>query len=248
LNLRESTRAAGPSGDTFATTRWTEVLASRGASAQARQALSDLCAAYYAPVVAFLRREGRDEDTARELAHEFFARVLKRQSFEGADPQRGRFRSYLLGALKHFLANRRAYERRVKRRARTAHEPLVSETDTSLGPAFADPAAPSPDTVFDREWALNVLARAFEVVKRECEQSGALREFEALKPWLTGESVGRSQAHAARELDLNEGAVRVAIHRLRRRFRMSVKAEIAQTVSEPGDVAEEMRYLIEALS
>jgi len=248
LKVRESTHAADVPGDTFATTRWTQVLAARGDSAPARQALSDLCAAYYAPVVAFLRREGRDEDTARELAHEFFARVLERQAFHGADPQRGRFRSYLLGALKHFLANRRAHERREKRGGRADLEPLVSETDTSPGPAVADLATPSPDAVYDREWALNVLARAFEVVKRECEQSDTAREFETLKPWLTGESVGRSQAEAACELGMNEGAVRVAIHRLRRRFRELVKAEIAQTVAAPRGVAEEMRYLIEALS
>ena len=248
LKLRESTNAAGRPDATFATTRWTQVLASRGASAQARQGLSDLCGAYYAPVVGFLRREGRDEDTARELAHEFFARVLERRSFGGADPQRGRFRSYLLGALKHFLANRRAHERREKRGARASHEPLVSEIDATRGWAVADPTMPSPDTMFDREWALNVLARAFEVLKRECGQRATVREFEALKPWLTGESVGRPQADAARELGMNEGAVRVAIHRLRRRFRELVKAEIAQTVTEARDVAEEMRYLIEALS
>lgn len=234
--------------DVFATTRWTQVLASRGDSALGRQALSDLCAAYYAPVVAFLRREGRDDDTARELAHEFFARVLERHSFGGADPQRGRFRSYLLGALKHFLANRRVHELREKRGGHVAQTPLGVETDTSPGPAVADPATPSPDTVYDREWALNVLTHAFAVAKRDCEQSGTLREFEILKPWLTGESVGRSQAEAARELGMSEGAVRVAIHRLRRRFRELVKAEIARTVAEPHDVAEEMRYLIEALS
>jgi RNA polymerase sigma factor (sigma-70 family) len=247
LSLPDTTRAAGASGDTFATTRWTQVLVSRGHSAEGRQALSDLCAAYYGPVVAFLRREGRDEDAARELAHEFFAGVLERQSLDGADPERGRFRSYLLGALKHFLANRRVHELREKRGGRIVHEPLAVGTDTSPGLAIPDTSTPSLDTVFDREWALSILERAFDVMKRECEQSGATREFETLKPWLTGESASRPQADAARELGMNEGAVRVAIHRLRRRFRELVKAEIAQTVNEPGDVAEEMRHLIAAL-
>jgi RNA polymerase sigma factor (sigma-70 family) len=243
-----SNHSASAPGGYFATTRWTHVLAARGSSPEARQALSDLCAAYYAPVVAFLRREGRDEDAARELAHEFFARVLERPSFDGADPQRGRFRSYLLGALKHFLANRRVHDLREKRGAGAAHEPLVRESDTSTGPAIADASTPTPDTVFDREWALSVLERAFAVLSREAEQAGALREFEALKPWLTGESAGRPQADAAQELGLSEGAVRVAIHRLRRRFREVVKAEIAQTVKEPGEVAEELRHLIEVLA
>ena len=242
------TTAPPPPNIAFVTTRWTQVVNSRGDSPGARQALSDLCAAYYAPVVAFLRREDRDEDTARELAHEFFARVLERPAFKEADPQRGRFRSYLLGALKHFLANRRVHELREKRGAGAIHEPLPQETDTSLSPGVADPTSPSPDAVFDREWALSVLERAFAVLTSESKQAGALRQFETLKPWLTGDGVGRPQAEVARELGLNEGALRVAIHRLRRRFREVVKAEIAQTVSEPADVADELRHLIAALS
>lgn len=232
----------------FVTTRWTQVVNARGDSPDARQALSDLCAAYYVPVVAFLRREGRDEDTARELAHEFFERVLERPAFKEADPQRGRFRSYLLGALKHFLANRRVHESREKRGSGAVHQPLPLETDTSLSPGVADAASPSPDAVFDREWALSVLERAFAVLTSESKQAGAVRQFETLKPWLTGDEAGRPQAEVARELGLNEGALRVAIHRLRRRFREVVKAEIAQTVNGPEDVAAELRHLIAALS
>jgi RNA polymerase sigma-70 factor (ECF subfamily) len=232
----------------FVTTRWTQVVNARGDSPVARQALSDLCAAYYAPVVAFLRREGRDEDAARELAHEFFERVLERPSFKEADPRRGRFRSYLLGALKHFLANRRVHQFREKRGAGAVHEPLPQETDTSLSPGVADAASISPDAVFDREWAHSVLERAFAVLTSESKQAGTLRQFETLKPWLTGDGTDRPQADAARELGLNEGALRVAIHRLRQRFREVVKAEIAQTVGEPADVADELRHLIAALS
>lgn len=232
----------------FVTTRWTQVVAARGDSPEASQALSDLCAAYYAPVVVFLRREGRDEDAARELAHEFFERVLERSAFDGANPQRGRFRSYLLGALKHFLANRHVRELREKRGNGAAHESLLAETDTSTGPSIADTTAPTPDQEFDRAWALSVLERAFAVLSQESEQAGTKREFEILKPWLTGAAVRGTQAEAARELGLNEGAARVAIHRLRRRFRELVKGEIAQTVHDPETVAEELRHLIEALS
>ena len=235
-----------PAGDVFATTRWTQVLASRGDSATARQALSDLCAGYYAPVVAFLRSGGRNEDTARELAHEFFAQVLKRASFEGADPQRGRFRSYLLGALKHFLTNWRVHESREKRGGQFVHEPLVAQTDTSS--AIADPSVLSPDRLFDREWALSILDRAFATMRQEAAHHETLREFEMLKPWLTGETTVRLQADVSCDLGMTEGAVRVAIHRLRRRFRELVKAEIARTVNDPAEVAEEMRHLIEALS
>ena len=224
------------------------MLASRGDSPQARQALSDLCAACYGPVVAFLRREGRHEDEARELAHEFFARVLEGPAFAGADPRRGRFRSYVLGALKHFIANRRAHESREKRGGGATHQPLLTETDTSPGLAIPDAAALPPDTLFDREWALSILGRAFEIMKTESDADGTRGQFEILKPWLTGENAGRTQADAARELAMNEGAVRVAVYRLRRRFRELVKAEIARTVNDPDDVAGEMRHLIEALT
>jgi DNA-directed RNA polymerase specialized sigma24 family protein len=248
LSSERSNLAGRATGDVFVTTRWTQVLAAGGDSPQARQALSDLCASYYAPVVAFLRSEGRQEDAARELAHEFFARVLARQSLGRADPRRGRFRSYLLGALKHFLANRRVHESREKRGSQFVHEPLAGDPDATTSPAVPDASFPSPDGLFDREWALSILERACAVIRNEASSKGSLREFDVLKPWLTGENPGCSHADAARALDMTEGAVRVATHRLRRRFRELVKAEIAQTVSGPAEVAGEMRHLIEALS
>ncbi|MBI3876433.1 MAG: sigma-70 region 4 domain-containing protein, partial [Verrucomicrobia bacterium] len=163
-------------------------------------------------------------------------------------PQRGRFRSYLLGAVKHFLANRHTFEQREKRGGGAAHEPLSPPTDTSPGLDVADAAALPPDAAFDREWALTVLERAFAVLARESETAGNRGEYETLKPWLTGEWTGLSQADAARQLEMTENAVRVAIHRLRRRFREFVKAEIAQTVSQPADVADELRHLITILA
>lgn len=224
------------------------MLATHGDSPQAREALSDLCAAYYAPVVTFLRSEGRAEDAARELAHEFFARVLERQSLSGANPERGRFRSYLLGALKHFLANRRVRESREKRGGQITHEPFAPGTDTAVEPVIVDQSVPSPEKLFDREWALSILQRALAEMRNEAAQNGMLREFETLKPWLTGETAERLQADAARDLDITEGAMRVTVHRLRRRFRDLVKAEIAQTVHDPAEIAGEVRHLIEALS
>ena len=232
--------------NTFVTTRWTQVLASSGNSAEAKEALRDLCAACYAPVVTFLRSEGRDDETARELAHAFFERVLERPSFSGADPARGRFRSYLLGALKHFLANERTRATREKRGGQYTHESLGN--DTALGAAVADSSAASPDTLFDREWALSIIERAFAVMKEEAARNNSLREFEKLKPFLTGENSGPSQSGVARELGMNDGTLRVAIHRLRRRFRDLVRGEVAQTVSTPAEVADEMQHLIAALS
>ncbi len=237
----------GPSSATFRTTRWTQVLASRGDSVAAKTALSDLCAAYYAPVVAFLRAEGRDEDGARELAHAFFARVLERQSLGGADPARGRFRSYLLGALKHFLADARDRAGAAKRGGGESPLPLDLGTDTSASAEFADVNAPTPDREFDRKWAFTVLDRALIALAAEHADTGERKHFETLKPWLTGETEKISQADAARALSMNEGAVKVAIHRLRKRFRELVKAEIAQTLTDPEQVADELRHLIEVV-
>lgn len=228
----------------FLTTRWTQVVATRGETPEARLAFSDLCAAYYAPVVAFLHREGRDEDTARDLAHDFFARMLEHPSFDGADPLQGRFRSYLLGALKHFLANRRLHDQRDKRGG--GIQPMACDTDITQG--VADDSQPLPDVVFDREWAVSLINRALTTLRDEAEHAGTLRDFDTLKPWLTGDMTGCPQATVAAQLGINEGALRVAIHRLRRRFREAIKSEIAQTVRDPADVADELRHFIEVLS
>ena len=233
----------------FAPTRWTLVLRARGESADSRAALSELCDAYYQPVLRFLRREGRDEDSARELAHNFFQRVLAGGGFEGADPERGRFRSYLLGALKHFLADERARAHRLKRGGGAVLESLDAPTgaDTSLRLEVASPHAPTVDAAFDREWALTIMDRALAALRQEFGEARKENQFEVLKPWLMGETASHLQEEAARRLDLSEGAVKVTIHRLRKRFREAVRAEIAQTLREPATVDEELRHLIEAL-
>lgn len=244
--MRNATANEPASEAHFLTTRWTQVLAAKGESAQAQQALSELCAAYYGPVVGFLRREGRDEDAARELAHEFFAKVLESRGFSSADPQRGRFRSYLLGALKHFLANRRARQMQEKRGGIIPHQEYA-ETDTASASEPA-PAVALPEAAFDRDWALNVLERAMSRLKEEWQEKNAAEQFDKLKPWLTGGENTGSQADLAAQLGMKEGAARVILHRFRRRFGDLVKAEIAQTVNGPAEVADEMRLLIEALS
>jgi RNA polymerase sigma factor (sigma-70 family) len=233
----------------FAPTRWTLVLRARGESVEGRAALSELCDAYYQPVLRFLRREGREADAARELAHDFFARVLAGSGFDGADPERGRFRSYVLGALKHFLADKRIHEQRLKRGGGVMPESLDAPagTDTSPGLQVADTVATTHDSQFDREWALTVMERALAALQKEFGDAGKSSQFETLKPWLMGDATALSQADAARLLDLSEGAVKVTIHRLRKRFREVVRAEISQTLRDPGLVEEELRHLIEAL-
>lgn len=231
----------------FATTHWTQVLATRGESPAARSALSDLCSAYYEPVVAFLRARFGNEDQARELAHDFFARLLERNSLSGAEPRRGRFRSYLLGAVKHFVADQQDRERAAKRGAGVEHLTLAPGTDTSPGLEPADPALRGPALIFDRQWALTLLGLGLGRLGEELAADGRGEQFEVLKPWLTG-TAAEPQAEAAARLGVNEGAVKVAIHRLRKRFREPIKEEIARTVGPDADVQEEMVYLLTVLS
>lgn len=220
----------------FHPTRWTLVLRARGEGAEARAALSDLCAAYYAPVVAFLRREGRDEDAAREMAHAFFAGLLA-GGVGAPERERGRFRSYLLGALKHHLSKHRDAALAEKRGGGAEHLSLTTDT----GAGLPLPAAPDDARAFDREWAHTIIARALAAIEAEHAEKPA--QFAALKPWLDGGAVC-SQADAARTLGMTETAVKVAIHRLRVRFRELIRAEVAATVHDPADAADELRYLI----
>ncbi len=229
------------------TTQWTRVVDAQGHSPEARAALSELCEAYYGPVLAYIRHQVRAEEEARDLAQEFFAGLLAKGGLAGADPRRGRFRAYLSGAVKHFLADMRDRSRRLKRGGGCATEPLEPGTDTSPGALPEDPQAPNPEHEFDRKWALTVLARALGTLASEHADNGKAEQFEALKPWLTGDLEGASQTQAAARLRLNDGAVKVAIHRLRRRFREAIKTEISQTLSAPESVDEELRALIAAL-
>jgi DNA-directed RNA polymerase specialized sigma24 family protein len=236
----------------FAPTRWTLVWRSRGETPEARAALAELCEAYYQPVFRFLRCEGREEDAARELTQEFFARVLAGSGFAGAERARGRFRSFLLGAVKHFLQDLRDRERRQKRGGGVGPESLDApgpgDTGTAPGLQVADPAAPVADAWFDRQWALALMERALTSLESQFVADGKHRQFEVLKPWLAGTGAGLSQAGAASLLGLTEGALKVAVHRFRKRFRELLRAEIAQTLGEGGDVDDELRYLVEVLT
>ncbi len=222
----------------FLPTRWTLVLRARGEGETARAALSDLCAAYYEPVVGFLRRDGRSEDEAREVAHAFFERLLA-GGLGAPDPGRGRFRSYLLGALKHFLSKHRASALAAKRGGGEEHVSWAEEGDSQPGMPF--PGGCDDTLHFDREWALAIIGRALDTLERE--HAGKPHLFEARKPWLDG-SASRPQAEAATALGMSGTAVKVAIHRLRARFGELIRAEVAATVDSHDDVAEELRHLI----
>lgn len=232
----------------FHDTRWTLVARSRGDDTTARAALSELCEAYYGPVVAFLRRDGRGEDAARDLAHDFFAKLLAGDAINGADPLRGRFRSYLLSALKRFAADQRDRDHAVKRGGGQIHAVIENDdSSTGAGLQIADDSVEAPDAAFDRQWALTVLARALSTLEAELRDSGKGLQFDTLKPWLTADGDATPQSEAAAKLGLSEEAIKVAIHRLRKRFRDAVKAEIAQTVSDHGNVRDELDALMAAL-
>ena len=238
-----------PTSNNFHTTRWTIVLKARVEAPEAKAALSDLCEAYYTPVLRFLQREGKAKDEAEELAQSFFARLLAKNSIQNADPEKGRFRSYLLGALKHFLAEHRRNQSRQKRGGDARHQSIDEPAnETSPGLQLADPTSSIPDTYFDQEWALALMDRAFQIIENTLEKNGKYHYFEILKPWLMGDATNLSQAEAATLLNLTPGAIKVSIHRLRKDFSAAIRSEIAQTVNTPEEISEELRYLIEVLS
>lgn len=213
-------------------------------------ALGQLCEAYWMPVFRFIRRGNYPEDAARDLTQEFFARLLAQGGLDQVEPGKGRFRSYLLGAVKHFLADQQDRANAAKRGGGQEPMPIEtqSETHTTSSVQVADPAPPVPDAFFDRHWALNVIDRALKALAAEFVAAGKDKYFDSLKPWLVGEVGTLSQSEAAQQLGLTEGAVKVAIHRLRKRFRDLVKEEIAGTVDQPATVQEELHYLLEALA
>lgn len=235
------------SASAFLTTQWTQVLSARGDSVEAQAALSELCAAYYPAVLAFIRRSMHGSEQASDLTQEFFARLLARQGFATVERGRGRFRSFLLGAVKHFLADMWDRDQAVRRGSGESALPLETETETNPGFQVADESAPNPEREFDKAWAMAVLDRAMARLLQEQKDAGREAQFAVLKQWLTGDAESLSQAGAAAKLGMNEGAVKVAIHRLRKRFRDLVKAEIAQTLDDPREMADELRYLLEVL-
>ena len=242
----------------FQTTHWTQVVAARGQSPEAKDALRSLCETYYSPVELFVQRyitaaTSKSTDDARDLTHEFFAKLLEGQSLQNADRNRGRFRSYLLGAVKHFLADHRDREATLKRGGGHLPHSLSAPADSAIsGPAgasidVADPDGFPPDSFFDRQWALAVVNQAIDTLRTEAETNGDAAKFEVLQQWLVTPSSHDTAIDAARSLDMSDGAFKVAIHRLRKRFRHIVVAKITTTVDDPVEVQDELNYLINAM-
>jgi RNA polymerase sigma factor (sigma-70 family) len=248
LTSQPSSQPTSAPGDVFATTHWTVVLAAgRRQTPQSALALEELCRTYWFPLYAYVRRRGHAKAEAEDLTQAFFARLLEKNFLANLHSEKGKFRAFLLAALKHFLANEWDKSQRQKRGG--GRPPLSLDwqsADTKFQIAAAN--APSPDKAFDREWALALLAKVIERLQRECAAEGKAKLFEQLKTFLMAGGGDPAQAEVAKALGLEEGAVRVAIHRLRKRYRALLRAEIAQTLSDPAMVDEEMRALFGAFS
>ena len=232
----------------FATTHWSLVgAASPGEVSQtrAREALEELCRAYWYPLYAFVRSRGYSAVDAQDLTQAFFARIIETDGFAAADRERGRFRSYLLGAMKHFLANEWHRAQTHKRGGRVQFIEFDA-LDPEARYAGASQQSDNPEHIFDREWALQTVAEALQQLRDEMTKAGKSEQFEVLKGSLTGEEQMSRDQIAAR-LNMSAGAVKVAVHRLRQRYRMLLRAAIAETVSNEADLDDEMRYLVAVL-
>ena len=235
-------------GDIFATTHWTVVLAAgKRRSPQADHALEELCRTYWFPLYAYTRRRGHTKEDAEDLTQAFFARFLAKNYLEGLSAKHGRFRAFLLASLKHFLINE---WKKTQRQKRGGGEKLLSLDWQTADTQFqvASTAEPSPDKAFDREWALALLAKVIERLRAECETGGKSKQFEQLKIFLTAGKGALSHADAAKKLGMDETAVRVVVHRLRKRYRQLLRDEISQTLTDPAQVDEEMRALFGAFN
>ncbi len=219
--------------------------AGRSASPQADLALEDLCRTYWFPLYAYVRRRGHSKEDAEDLTQTFFARLLEKNFLTNLGSEKGKFRAFLLASLKHFLANEWDKARAQKRGGGTPPLSLDWQTaDTKFSVAAAN--EPSPDRAFDREWALALLGKVIGRLQAECETEGRARLFEQLKIFLTAGKSESAQSEVAKVLGMEEGAVRVAIHRLRKRYRQLLRDEIAHTLSDSAMVDEEMRALFGA--
>ena len=228
----------------FHTTHWSIVVSAQGDGSGARDSLAKLCQAYWHPLYAYIRRQGMSSHDAQDLTQEFFARLLEKGWLDGVDRARGRFRSWLLASLKHFLTNEWD---RARTRKRGGGAVLFSFDELDAESRLAhEPATDSAEKIYDRRWALTLLDAVMARLRTEMAGAGKLAHFEALKFSLTGEK--DAYAGVGARLAMSEGAVKVAVHRLRERYRTLLRAKIAETVATPEEIEDELRALMAALS
>jgi RNA polymerase sigma factor (sigma-70 family) len=228
----------------FATTHWSMVLtAGQRKSPQATDALEQLCRAYWYPLYVFVRRQGKSPEDAQDLTQGFFARLLEKNYLAKADRDRGKFRTFLLRSLKHFLINEWKQAGRLRRGGGvefTSIDPQAAENRYAAEPGNEA----NPDAAYEQRWAVALIEQVLAALREEFNASGKGRMFEELKGFIWGEKRTASNGEIARYLNLSEGAVKVAVHRLRERFRELLRAEVAHTVARPEDIDGELRHLI----
>jgi RNA polymerase sigma-70 factor (ECF subfamily) len=231
--------------DQFTTTRWTLVLAAkRRDDSVGSDAFARLCERYYEPLYSYLRHRGNSAEDAEDLTQGFIARLIEKDVLRHADPARGRFRAFLLTAIKHYAANEHARATADKRGGSRSHVPL----DFEMAERRHEPRNDlTPERLYDRRWALAVLERALAALRAECRANGREALLHAVHGSLTSEGDRMPYCEVAERLGMSESAVRVAVHRLRLRYRDLVRAEVAETVDDEEAVDEELRYLQAAL-
>jgi len=228
------------------TTRWSVVLAAQDRSSpDSAAALETLCRSYWYPLYVYVRSCGRSPHDAQDLTQEFFARLLAQDWLSVVLPERGRFRTFLLVALKRFLANE--WRRALTQKRGAGQPPLALDTVEAEHRFAAEPAL-RPDELYERRWAMTLLEQSLERLQEELTRTGKSHEFDCLKEWLTAERGSIPYDRIATALGLSEGAARVAVHRFRKRFRDLFRSTIAETVDAPGEVEAERRHLIAVLS
>lgn len=247
MSERKLPSSADPtkSGQRFDSTRWSLVAAAGDAGAespQAMQALNELCQTYWPPIYAEIRRRGHAPEDAKDLTQEFFSRLVRRQSFGNADQQKGRFRSFLLAALDHLLADQWRGQKALKRGAGIT---LLS-IDTEEGENWCQQVPANnldPAHQLDRRWALLLMERGLQTLREHYTETGRTALFEALKSFLAAEAGGEGYQKAVAETGMSETSFRVAVHRFRKRFRECVREQVTSTLADPAEADAEMRHL-----
>ncbi len=236
--------AAGEHGGAaFTTTHWSVVLEAQGESPAAQQALEKLCRTYWRPIYAFLRRQGFRPEEAEDITQGFFAQLLERRKFGAVRKEKGRLRSFLLGALKYFLADEKRRAMAIKRGKGQRLIPLEElRADERIDMEPSDPM--TAEMIYERRWALTVLEQVLCRLKNEYQVAGNAALFDSLKQLLPDEPGSPSQAEIAAQFGMTENALRQAFYRFRQRYQSLLREEIAQTVATPGDIEDELRHLI----
>ena len=236
-----------PGGDRrFGETRWSLVQAAgETANLEAQDALGELCQIYWPPVYAYIRCRGQDPETAKDLTQGFFTLLLEKNYIKAARKERGKFRSFLLTCVKRYMVNERERSQALKRSGGYSIVSLDLETAESFNYRLASADPQTPEQIYDKQWAFTFLEKVLSHLQKEMHHPKDRERFRVLKPFLTGESDTTSYKDVGVQLGMSQGAVKVAIHRLRRRFRELLRFEVAQTVDSVARVDEEIRFLLQ---